>query len=123
MWLGPPSMNRKMQLLAFARWCGSRTASGWRGLISGTSARASSAIIAARAKPPKPRPAFVKNSRRVVGHIVWGGRIRSSPRLEFQFIGLSRIFDNTYHGIDQFVDLQSVLTSSLVQLSHQIVMR
>src|SRR5205823_795018 len=70
-WLGPPSMNRKIQLLALAaKWDGLGV-SGWSGSISGTSARAeeirrSSASMAESARPPKPRPALARKSRRFV---------------------------------------------------------
>src|SRR5262245_47477364 len=70
MWLGPPYMNRKMTLLAFAAKCGFFGASGLtnaagRGGAAARAAKNPSSSSPARATPVKPAPASQRNSRRV----------------------------------------------------------
>src|SRR5205814_4549656 len=72
MWLGPPSMKRKITLFALAAKCDGFGASGLSGETSGAplAARPSRPSRWARAKPPKPQPARRRKSRRE-----WTGRM------------------------------------------------
>ena len=72
MWLGPPSMNRKMTLFAFASKCGILGASGLIASISGTSAR----VLSFRSDESRERSEICrvrrrKNSRREEVENVW----------------------------------------------------
>src|SRR5258706_4938614 len=64
--LGAPSMNSQMTDLAFGAKCGGRTASGLMA-VEISVAEAGVARRSASARSPKPAPARVMNSRRVVG--------------------------------------------------------
>src|SRR5882724_2531498 len=52
-WLTPPSMNRKMQLLALHAWCGGRGAIGFAGSFDAWADSAAS--MSTSANPPNPR--------------------------------------------------------------------
>src|SRR5947209_4334671 len=65
-WLGPPSMKRKMTLLALGGWCGRREGVGSR--ESGVGEEARSGLFDSSdesAMAPKPVPALRSISRRV----------------------------------------------------------
>src|SRR4051794_4542721 len=71
MWLGPPYMNRKITLFAFAGKCPGFGASGLADLAADSAAPAvrpknrSRESISTSPRPVKPAPACQRNSRRV----------------------------------------------------------
>src|SRR4051794_17187196 len=65
-WEGPPYMNRKMTLVAFAsKWGGLGDSGSGASAAVARGRNPSSASIEARARPAKPPPACQRNSRRV----------------------------------------------------------
>src|SRR5262245_56333120 len=69
MWLGPPSMRRKMQLFARARKWPGRGASGSAAAAPPSARAASAASSQLRATEPSPAPSWKMTSRRLVS---WG---------------------------------------------------